>query len=157
VSRAERGLLAPPKHLRGEARRAWSVLAPKLFAAGLFLPIDSTMLELLCEEYALSRLAARRLQERPDARAWREIRDSARVTARQLAADFLVLPPERVHLVSVDVDGEDRELRALVTPGVALRVVQLTPAERASLEAWNDRARDVGVLPPRPTPPRGAA
>jgi phage terminase small subunit len=164
ASPAERKVLDPPRRVRGEARRAWSVLAPKLLTAGLFLPIDAGPLEALCESWAMSRLADRRLHATPAGAAWRrtrdqwrQLRDEERRIARQLAADFLVLPRERVHLVDLDVDGEDRELRALFTPGVPLRVVKLTPDERRRLEAWNERARAVGLLPRRPCTPRDVA
>lgn len=154
----------PPRHLHGDACRAWLALAPKLVAAGLYLPHDAIPLEMLCECWSMSRLADRRLRSTPPGAewrrtrdSWRRLRDDERRMARQFAADFLVLPRERVHLVDVDVDGEDRELRALFTPGVPLRVVKLAPDERRRLEAWNERARAVGLLPRQPGSPRDVA
>lgn len=132
---------APPACLRGEARRAWKAIAPKLVALGLYLPIDRALLAAFCTAWARHLRAARAIATAParDRAAWAEIRDGARAQARELAAAFLVLPKARVHLAELGERGEDLELRRLFTPGVAARRVPLTPAEARRLAAWNRR------------------
>jgi phage terminase small subunit len=132
---------APPRHLRGDARRAWRALAPKLVALGLYLPIDRRALEGLCGAWSWHVAASRALANAPRRRrpALEDVRDSFRLQARQLAAAFLVLPKARVHLGALGPDGEDLELARLFTPGVRLRRVRLTPDEELNLAAWTER------------------
>lgn len=140
----ERTTPRPPAGLRLDAaeRRAWAVLVPKLGAIGCFLPIDAPMLVALIESWQLHVRAVRALATaRPAARkGLAEIRDTARLEARALAAEFLVIPARRVQLGAVDARGEDCELRRLFTPGVRIPRVRLSPAQARRLAAWNARA-----------------
>jgi P27 family predicted phage terminase small subunit len=46
-------LPACPKHLEGEARKAWQAFAKQLTDSGIATALDATALEMLCASYAL--------------------------------------------------------------------------------------------------------
>jgi phage terminase small subunit len=148
-------LLAPPASLPPGARAAWRSLAPKLLAAGLYLPIDRLALEHLCWGWATAEQARRQLRNAPeDSRAaWKQALETARGIARRQAAAFLLIPEARIPCARVDAEGRDIELARIFDPTKPLRPVRLTAAARRRLGAWTDRARAVGLLPPAP---RGA-
>lgn len=131
----------PPRHLRGEERRAWRALAPKLVDLGLYLPLYRFALEGLCWAWSWHVTAVRSLAHasKRERHALEQIRGDCRLMARGLAADFLVLPRSRVHLGVLGPDGEDVELRRLFTPGVRIRRVRLSPDEDRNLAAWSER------------------
>lgn len=56
-------LPAAPKHLSGEARKAWTAFAKQLTEAGIATRIDAVALELLCASYATYLEAAENVRQ----------------------------------------------------------------------------------------------
>jgi hypothetical protein len=128
-------------------------LVPKLIDAGLFLPIDRQAAAMLCWEWAVAERARLELRRaKPgDLATWQAILDQTRRSARRLAGKFLLIAEGRVPFARLDAEGRDVELTRIFDPAAPLRRARLTAGERHNLDAWNERARAVGLLPAAPT------
>jgi hypothetical protein len=88
----------------------------RVVALGRWEPIDALMLDplaIMCEQYLSFRDQLREVPaEQIDAEFHATVRETHEL-ARQMLADYLVIPERRLHLVPLDANGDDIEIVAL--------------------------------------------
>ncbi len=114
----------PPPHDLGDFEKVlWSGLVPRLVCLGRFEPEDVPAASVFIRSAGYYLRLTRELQKQKSAHAGSGVFDTSdaeqeaaqwRRAAREGAADFGLLPPERAGLALVDADGEDIELKRIL-------------------------------------------
>lgn len=103
-----------PDYLRNKARAAWEAIVPKLERHCGLLPIEAYAVGHLCAYYG-EYLEAREIIKRGDApdgeiRKYQEKAKLYRLETRWWAAEFFMIPRERIYVAPLNDDGDDKEL-----------------------------------------------